>query len=128
MPCAASPASARHVRESYEDPSSRFLRTSFHLSLQSNWPTGAMTSTMSILVAKRIPRAISRTRAIDPAPRGFTRSGSVKNPIHRKRLSKIYQRTNILPKWLGDHDFLFRTNNERSDNNTYELKTIISNT
>src|SRR3546814_17524871 len=36
MPCAASPASARHVREPYEDPSSRFLRTSFHLSLQSN--------------------------------------------------------------------------------------------
>src|SRR3546814_2715753 len=89
-----------------------------------------MTSTMSILVAKRIPRAISRTRAIDPAPRGFTRSGSVKNPIHRKRLSKLYQSTNIIPKWLGDNDFLFRTDiesalAERSEEHTSELQSLM---
>jgi nucleoside-diphosphate-sugar epimerase len=33
----------------------------------------------------------------------------VKNPIHRKRLTKLYESTNIVPKWLEDQNFPFRT-------------------
>ncbi|WP_295529269.1 NAD-dependent epimerase/dehydratase family protein [Novosphingobium sp. Chol11] len=33
----------------------------------------------------------------------------VKNPIHRKRLTKLYESTNIVPKWLEDEKFPFRT-------------------
>lgn len=33
----------------------------------------------------------------------------IKNPIHRKRLEKLYESTNIVPKWLEDNGFIFRT-------------------
>jgi GlcNAc-P-P-Und epimerase len=33
----------------------------------------------------------------------------LKNPIHRKRLTKLYESTNIVPKWLEDNQFPFRT-------------------
>jgi nucleoside-diphosphate-sugar epimerase len=33
----------------------------------------------------------------------------LKNPIHRKRLTKLYESTNIVPKWLEDNNFQFRT-------------------
>lgn len=33
----------------------------------------------------------------------------IKNPIHRKRLQKLYESTNIVPKWLEDAKFPFRT-------------------
>jgi nucleoside-diphosphate-sugar epimerase len=33
----------------------------------------------------------------------------LKNPIHRKRLTKLYESTNIVPKWLEDNHFPFRT-------------------
>lgn len=33
----------------------------------------------------------------------------LKNPIHRKRLTKLYESTNIVPKWLEDNAFPFRT-------------------
>lgn len=34
----------------------------------------------------------------------------IRNPIHRKRLTKLYDSTNIVPKWLEDNKFPFRTN------------------
>ncbi|WP_454884445.1 NAD-dependent epimerase/dehydratase family protein [Sphingomonas oryzagri] len=33
----------------------------------------------------------------------------IKNPIHRKRLTKLYESTNIVPKWLEDNNFPFQT-------------------
>jgi len=36
----------------------------------------------------------------------------LKNPIHRKRLTKLYESTNIVPKWLEHNHFPFRTDIE----------------
>ena len=33
----------------------------------------------------------------------------IKNPIHRKRLKKLYESTNIVPRWLEENGFPFRT-------------------
>ncbi|HET7413109.1 MAG TPA: NAD(P)-dependent oxidoreductase [Pararhizobium sp.] len=36
----------------------------------------------------------------------------IENPIHRKRLQKLYEGTNIIPQWLEDNRFEFRTDIE----------------
>lgn len=38
----------------------------------------------------------------------------LQNPIHRKRIEKLYQATNIVPSWLHSEGYRFRTNLEQA--------------
>lgn len=58
------------------------------------------------------PRVVLRPPLLRAAavPFELLNSVGITNPIHRKRLSKLYESTNIVPAWLEANGFPFRTN------------------
>jgi nucleoside-diphosphate-sugar epimerase len=57
------------------------------------------------------PRLVLPPWLLNLAARGFEALNAIglRNPIHRKRIEKLYESTNIVPQWLEDNGFVFRT-------------------
>jgi Nucleoside-diphosphate-sugar epimerases len=53
-----------------------------------------------------LPRGLLQLAAL---PFELGNAIGLKNPIHRKRLTKLNEATNIIPKWLMDQGFVFKT-------------------
>jgi GlcNAc-P-P-Und epimerase len=53
-----------------------------------------------------LPAVLLQTAAL---PFEVLNAIGIRNPIHRKRIAKLYESTNILPTWLENNGFVFRT-------------------
>lgn len=86
-------------------------RILYNFSYPHRYTIGEIVRDMSAVGGYRCPKLLLPAPLLKIAaiPFEMFNAVGVKNPIHRKRIAKLYEATNIVPQWLVENGFTFKT-------------------